>query len=72
MNDERQPAYESRSTPVAGISRRGFLVSTVATGFALAVRPTLSATIVSSELSEGGGGGWMEAPACVVRAAWRC
>jgi len=38
-----------------GVTRRGFLVSTLATGFALAVRPTWAATIVtdSGGLTEG-------------------
>ena len=44
MNDECPPANDSHSTPLTGMSRRGFLVSTMATGFALAVRPTYSIT----------------------------
>lgn len=51
MNDERQPAGDCCSTPATGITRRGFLVSTVATGFALAVRPTFSATIVTDSVA---------------------
>lgn len=46
MNDGTDP-YAPDSAPASGITRRRLLVSTLATGFALAVRPTWSATIVT-------------------------
>ena len=46
MND-RTSRYAPDSAPASGITRRRLLVSTLATGFALAVRPTWSATIVT-------------------------
>jgi carboxymethylenebutenolidase len=56
MDAKNQPdgdIFESTESP--RVTRRGFLVSTLATGFALAVRPTLAATIVtdSSGLTAG-------------------
>ena len=51
MNDESQPAGGvSGSTGRRGVSRRRFLASTLATGFALAVRPTWAATIVTDSV----------------------
>src|SRR5215467_8560315 len=48
MDARNQPAGDvSGSTESLGVTRRGFLVSTLATGFALAVRPTWAATIVT-------------------------
>ena len=48
MNDKSQPVGDVSGSPgTIGVSRRSFLVSTLATGFALAVRPTWSATIVT-------------------------
>jgi carboxymethylenebutenolidase len=48
MDAKNQPAGDvSGSTERLGVTRRGFLVSTLATGFALAVRPTWAATIVT-------------------------
>jgi len=44
MNDNTDP-YASGSAAGTGITRRTLLVGTLATGFALAVRPTSSATI---------------------------
>src|SRR4029079_12932901 len=47
MNDKSQPIGDVCGSPGAmGVGRRSFLVSALATGFALAVRPTWSATIV--------------------------
>ena len=46
MNDEIEP-YAPDSATASGITRRRLLVSTLATGFALAVRPTWSATVVT-------------------------
>jgi carboxymethylenebutenolidase len=56
MDAKNQPdgdIFESTENP--RVTRRGFLVSTLATGFALAVRPTWAATIVtdSSGLTAG-------------------
>ena len=56
MDAKNQPdgdIFESTESP--RVTRRGFLVSTLATGFALAVRPTWAATIVtdSSGLTAG-------------------
>src|SRR4029453_11794270 len=52
MDAKNQPAGDvSGSTGRLGVTRRGFLVSTLATGFALAVRPTWAATIATD--SEG-------------------
>lgn len=56
MNGMHPPGGElSRPTGTTGLTRRGFLISTLATGFALAVRPTWAATIVtdSAGLTEG-------------------
>ena len=48
MNDKSQPVGDVSGSPgTIGVTRRSFLVSTLATGFALAVRPTWSATIVT-------------------------
>ncbi len=48
MNDKSQPtAHVSGSPGTIGVTRRSFLVSTLTIGFALAVRPTWSATIVT-------------------------
>jgi carboxymethylenebutenolidase len=48
MNDKSQPVGDVSGSPgTIGVTRRNFLVSTLATGFALAVRPTWSATIVT-------------------------
>ena len=48
MNDKSQPVGDVSGAPgTIGVTRRNFLVSTLATGFALAVRPTWSATIVT-------------------------
>jgi carboxymethylenebutenolidase len=48
MNDKSQPVGDVFGSPgTIGVTRRSFLVSTLATGFALAVRPTWSATIVT-------------------------
>ena len=46
MNDKIEP-YAPDSATASGITRRRLLVSTLATGFALAVRPTWSATVVT-------------------------
>jgi carboxymethylenebutenolidase len=46
MSGKTDP-YALGSTPGRGITRRRLLVSTLATGFALAVRPTWSATVVT-------------------------
>jgi carboxymethylenebutenolidase len=49
MNEKSQTAAQSASVPAGGrrVTRRGFLVTTLATGFALAVRPTWSGTITT-------------------------
>src|SRR6185312_16942947 len=48
MNDKSQPIGDVCGSPGAmGVGRRSFLVSALATGFSLAVRPTWSATIVT-------------------------
>src|SRR6476660_2755154 len=48
MSDKSQPVGDVSGSPgTIGVTRRNFLVSTLATGFALAVRPTWSATIVT-------------------------
>lgn len=56
MSDKSQPVGDVSGSPgTIGVTRRSFLVSTLATGFALAVRPTWSAMIVtdSSGLTAG-------------------
>ena len=48
MNDKSQPTGDVSGSPgTIGVTRRSFLVSTLTIGFALAVRPTWSATIVT-------------------------
>jgi len=48
MNDKSQPVGDVPGSPgTIGVTRRSFLVSTLTIGFALAVRPTWSATIVT-------------------------
>ena len=48
MNDKSQPAGDVSGSPgTIGVTRRSLLVSTLTIGFALAVRPTWSATIVT-------------------------
>src|SRR6187551_1800960 len=48
MNDKSQPIADVCASPGAmGVGRRSFLVSALATGFALTVRPTWSSTIVT-------------------------
>src|SRR5512138_980792 len=48
MNDQNPPGEDlsGRFQPT-GVTRRGFLVSTLATGFALAVRPVFSEPIMT-------------------------
>lgn len=56
MSDKSQPVGDVSGSPgTIGVTRRSFLVSTLATGFVLAVRPTWSATIItdSSGLTAG-------------------
>ena len=45
--DDKIEQYAPDSAKASGITRRRLLVSTLATGFALAVRPTWSATVVT-------------------------
>src|SRR4029453_14869479 len=48
MNDKSQPTGDVSGSPgTIGVTRRSLLVSTLTIGFALAVRPTWSATIVT-------------------------
>jgi len=49
MKDNGQPAAEDASAPIGQgrVTRRGFLATTLATGFALAVRPTWAGTIIT-------------------------
>lgn len=51
MNDKGQSVGDVCGSPgTFGVSRRSFLVSTLAAGFAVAVRPTWSATIVTDSI----------------------